>query len=99
MKIDIQKGEGRLLLVLEGRLDTQTTPQLEQTIHENELGLHTLVLDCAGVEFLSSAGLRALFAADKSMKSRGGCMWVKNINQQVRQTLTITGLIEVLNVE
>lgn len=93
-----EKGQDKLLLKLRGRLDTTTSPQLEKVLETGMDDIRLLVLDFAMVEYISSAGLRVLLAAHKSMKKQSGAMAVKGINEEVREVLNITGFLDILNV-
>ena len=78
-----------LTLALEGRLDTTTSPELEEVI----AGLNnvdTLVMDIAGLEYISSAGLRVLLSAQKTMNAKGG-MTIKNATEEVMEIFEVTG--------
>ena len=56
-----------LTIALNGRLDTTTAPQLEAELKRSVSGVEKLVLDFTVLEYLSSAGLRVLLAAQKVM--------------------------------
>jgi len=83
------KGE-KLTIALEGRLDTNTAPDLEAAMTLE--GVKELVFDIAGLEYISSAGLRVLMTAQKAMNAAGGAMSVANANAVVRGVFDITGL-------
>lgn len=89
--------EKTLTITLTGRLDTTTAPKLESELKENISGVEKLVLDFAGLEYLSSAGLRVLLSAQKVM-SRQGSMTVKNVNEMIMEIFEITGFVDVLNI-
>ena len=91
--------EGNSLTVqLEGRLDTVTAPELEASL-ENELDEVTvLVIDLGGLEYMSSAGLRALLLGQKTASSKGGKMTVINVQPVVMQVFNMSGFAKVLNI-
>ena len=62
---------GTLRIALEGRLDTNTAPQLETELKTSLSGISELELDFSGLEYISSAGLRVLLAAQKTMSRQG----------------------------
>ena len=66
-------------IVIAGRLDTVTAPELEKEINENIVGVTKLVFDFEPLEYLSSAGLRILLSAQKIMNKQGE-MIIKNVN-------------------
>ena len=87
-----------LTLALEGRLDTTTAPQLEKEINESIDGVTALTLDLAKLDYVSSAGLRVLLAAQKRMNKQGS-MVVKNVCEDIMEVLEITGFADILTIE
>lgn len=69
-----------LAIALEGRLDTTTAPQLEAELKKSLNGITRLELDFAALEYISSAGLRVLLAAQKVMNKQGE-MVIRNVNE------------------
>lgn len=90
--------EGKKLTVfLSGRMDTTTAPKLEAELKQNISGVEELVLDFAALEYLSSAGLRVLLAAQKVM-NRQGSMVVENVNDTIMEIFEITGFVDILTI-
>lgn len=87
-----------LKLTLTGRLDTTTAPQLETELKRSIGGVESLVLDFAGLEYLSSAGLRVLLAAQKVMNKQGK-MLIRNVNETISEVFEITGFSDILTIE
>lgn len=87
-----------LNLALTGRLDTTTAPQLETELKRSIGGVESLVLDFAGLEYLSSAGLRVLLAAQKVMNKQGK-MVIINVNETISEVFEITGFSDILTIE
>ena len=85
-------------LALSGRLDTMTAPELEKELKASMPGAERLVLDFAGLDYISSAGLRVLLSAHKFMSGKGG-MKVKNANEIVREVFDVTGFADILTIE
>ena len=88
---------GTLRIALEGRLDTNTAPQLEAELKTSLSGITELELDFSGLEYISSAGLRVLLAAQKTM-SRQGKMTSRNVNETSMEVFEITGFVEILTI-
>ena len=85
-------------IALEGRLDTTTAPQLE-TVLKNELGdTAALKLDFTKLEYISSAGLRVLLAAQKTMNKQG-TMKIVGVNNTIMEVFEITGFLDILTIE
>ncbi len=85
-------------IALEGRLDTVTAPEFEMELNGLMPQAESLTLDFAGLEYISSAGLRALLAAHKVMCAKGG-MKIVNANEIVREVLDVTGFSDILTIE
>lgn len=98
MIIDKQLNGSELTLSLTGRLDTTTAPELEAVIKENIIGVTNLVMDFAGLEYLSSAGLRVILSAQKTMNKQGK-MVIRNVNETINEVFEITGFIDILTIE
>lgn len=98
MTIDKQLNGSELTLALNGRLDTTTAPELEAVIKENLAGVTNLVMDFAELEYLSSAGLRVILSAQKTMNKQGE-MVIRNVNETINEVFEITGFIDILTIE
>ena len=94
-----KKQDGDLLTIeLEGRLDTLTSPDLETVLKESLDDVKTLTFDLAKLEYISSAGLRELLFAKKTLHNRGNVKIV-NANSVVKEVFEVTGFNEILDVE
>lgn len=91
----IENGAGKL--VLEGRLDTVSAPELEQVIKETLPGLTELTLDFEKLDYISSAGLRVLLSAQKVMNKQGS-MTVTNVNETILEIFEVTGFTDILTI-
>ena len=87
-----------LTLVLEGRLDTMTAPQLESDLKSSIDGIEKLFIDFASLEYISSAGLRILLSTQKIMNKQGS-MVIRNANEDVMDIFNITGFADILTIE
>ncbi|MBR5668722.1 MAG: STAS domain-containing protein [Spirochaetales bacterium] len=94
-----RKGEGtKVEFALEGRLDTVTAPDLEKALNESLSGKEELILDFAGLEYISSAGLRVLLSAQKVM-NRQGKMTLRHVNETIMEIFEVTGFSDILTIE
>lgn len=98
MTIEKIMEDKQLTLTLTGRLDTTTAPQLEAELKRSIGGVESLVLDFADLEYLSSAGLRVLLAAQKVMTKQGK-MVIRNVNETISEVFEITGFSDILTIE
>ena len=88
----------KMTLLLEGRLDTTTAPQLEADLKTDLNGVEELLMDFEKLEYLSSAGLRVLLSAQKTMNKQGK-MVICHVNETIRDVFEVTGFSEILTIE
>ena len=94
-----KKLEGQTLsIALEGRLDTTTSPDLEEVLASSLDGVTALVFDFGKLDYLSSAGLRVLLSAQKRMNKQGS-MKLVHVNDAVKEVFEITGFADFLTIE
>lgn len=88
------EGEGLpRLVVMTGRLDAASQAHAERFLEDLVAsGARLVLLECSGVEFISSAGVRPLLALVKRVKPLGGGVSVCAARPQVRQMLEFSGL-------
>ena len=95
MNINIERENGKVIIKIEGRLDTTTAPELEKTINGEGDELKSLVLDFKGVDYISSAGLRVLLSAQKKMNTQGS-MELVGVTEAVMDIFEMTGFADIL---
>ena len=88
----------RITFVLEGRLDTITSPTLESELKSSLENVEELVFDLTDLQYISSAGLRVLLTAQKIMNKQGS-MVVKNASDDVKEIFDVTGFSDILTIE
>ena len=94
----VKKTNGtELEIALEGWLDTMTAPELEAELSSSMGAAENLVLDFSRLEYISSAGLRVLLSAHKTMSAKGG-MKVTNVNEIVQEVFEVTGFADILTI-
>ena len=98
MKITTNRENEKLTLVVSGRVDTISAPELEKAIMENTDGVTELVLDLADMPYTSSAGLRVLLKAQKLMNAKGS-MKLIHVGEDVMEILDMTGFAEIMDIE
>ena len=97
MKIDIKKEEKKLTIKLDGKLDTNTSPELDSKMSELE-GVEEVIIDIADLNYISSAGLRVLLSMQKIMNKQGK-MTIINVCENVMDIFEVTGFSDILNIE
>ncbi|MBQ9679342.1 MAG: STAS domain-containing protein [Ruminococcus sp.] len=85
-------------VVISGRIDTLTAPELEQTFKEIEPKANKVIFDMNAVEYVSSAGMRAIIAVHRAMSQKGGLV-LRGLTKNVRTIINLTGFNKVLTIE
>lgn len=98
LKISVSNDGTEYTFLLDGRLDTITSPDLESKINEVVGDATKLTLDLSKLEYISSAGLRVLLGALQEMEDKGE-MVVCNLTQSVREVFELTGFGRLFNIE
>ncbi|MBQ7646894.1 MAG: STAS domain-containing protein [Clostridia bacterium] len=98
LKIATSKEGGEYTFTLEGRLDTITSPDLQTKINEVVADANKLTLDLAGLEYISSAGLRVLLGAAQEMEEKGDVV-VRDLTPPVREVFDLTGFSKLFIIE
>ena len=98
MTIGKESSGDKLTLALSGRLDTTTAPQLEAELNSSLDGVKELVFDMKDLEYISSAGLRVLLKAQKTMNKQGS-MTIRNTSSEIMEIFEVTGFDEILSIE
>ena len=93
-----QKRDGdKLTIFIDGRIDTTTSPVLQEYLQKELGGVKELILDFENVEYVSSAGLRVLLFAQKTMSSQGE-MKVAHVNSDIMETFELTCFTDILTI-
>ena len=98
MKINLMRDGKKLTMMLDGRLDSFTAPELETVIDENLNGIEELVMDLENLEYISSAGLRVLLGAQKLMNKKGD-LTLTGVCEEVMDVFEMTGYADILTIE
>ena len=96
MNIKVTKRDGGLSVVLDGRLDTTTAPELERILADHYGSIESLSINCERLVYISSAGLRVLLGAHKKT---GGSMKLTGVCELVMEVLQMTGFSDILTIE
>ena len=98
MNIKKSKEGNKMTVALEGRLDTITAPELEAELAGDLSGLEGLAFDLQALDYISSAGLRALLTIHKDMDKQGEVV-IRNANKDVMEIFEATGFMDILKIE
>ena len=100
MQIKSDISSKTIVISLIGRLDTITSPQLEEEINSFSLeNIETVILDLKELEYISSAGLRVVLMIHKKMNKLGGQLKLINVNDMILNIFDMTGMSEFLNIQ
>ena len=99
MNISETRSGDVIQIKIDGRVDTTSSPQLQNAILQAFQKGSKLVLDFSEVECVSSAGLRALLIGQKTANSKGGSMTLGNVADAVLQVFKMSGFSGILHIE
>jgi len=91
MKITDVLVNNSLVISIEGRIDTNTAPQLDEAVNKLIGDTKRVVLDFTGVEYISSAGLRVVLSLHKTMRANGGELVIAHAKDEVMEIFDMTG--------
>ena len=98
MEVTINSEDGKILVKVEGRIDTTTAAAFQKDLEPLFEGDATHIdFDCSGLDYTSSQGLRVLML-QKSIKARGGRLVLRNMQPQVREVFDITGFSSIIEI-
>ena len=98
MTIEKKINNDAVTLIVSGRLDTQTAPELENELDAVLTGLKELTFDMTNLEYVSSAGLRVILKSQKAMNIQGS-MKLTGVNDSIMEVFDITGFLDILTIE
>ena len=98
MTIEKKINNDAVTLIVSGRLDTQTAPELEKELDAVLSGVKELTFDFKDLEYVSSAGLRVILKAQKAMNTQGS-MKLTGVNDSIMEVFDITGFLDILTIE
>ena len=99
MNIKINTADSKTMVTLDGRLDTSNADQFQQDIAPLMQGdKPDIDIDCSGMTYTSSQGLRLFLTLQKSVMARGGKMVMRNMNPQVKEVFDITGFSNIITI-
>lgn len=99
MDINISQNDKEVLAVINGRLDTVTSPKMESSLMPYVQEGHQLILDCSAMDYVSSAGLRVILILHKSLSAKGGKLILRHLNKDVQSVFDMTGFSRILSIE
>lgn len=98
MKMNQALNGKELTVTPEGRLDSTTAPLLETSLRDSLDGVESLIFDFKDLSYISSAGLRVLLSAQKTMNGHG-VMKIRNVSEPIMEIFEVTGFLDILTIE
>ena len=96
IKTTIQEEDGKVIAFLEGRFDTIASPEVEKALSPLfECKDKEIILDCSGLTYIASAGLRLFLSVLKSAQGNGSRVFIRGINDHLRTVFAMTGFINI----
>lgn len=99
LQITKEKSVEMLTVHIKGDLNVKTSLTLEDEIKKSISGVKKLILDFAGVEYISSSGLRVLLAIEKTMRRQSGEMKLLHVNSAVKEIIKLAGFLQIMHIE
>ena len=100
MKTTIEQLEDKFLVTLEGELDTAAAREVDKTLQPlYSTNGKDVIIDCAGLEYIASSGLRILISILKGAKAGGSRVVMKDMNDDIKSVFKLTGFINIFEVE
>lgn len=100
MEITKARNNQNIIFTLNGRLDTMTAPQFEEEIKNTSFeDTETVTVNMRDLEYVSSSGLRVIMTLYKKLKSQNGSLKLVNVNSNIMELFSMTGLDEYLDIE
>ena len=98
MEIQVLKNEN-IVINIKGRLDTTSSPILNQKIQEIEIDKDLVIIDFKELDYISSAGLRVLLAIKNMLEEKGKTLEIHNVNEVITEVFSVTGFDNILNIK
>ncbi len=99
MEIKKNREGAKFTVALSGRLDTLTAPQMEEVVKGDLDGITELCIDLKDLTYVSSAGLRVLLMAQKTMNGKKGTMEICNVCEDIKEVFSITGFADIFTIK
>lgn len=98
MNIEKVYDDKDLTVKVEGRIDTITSQELEESLNEDIENINSLTLDFEALEYISSAGLRVLISTQKKLKANDAKLTIINVNDTIKEIFRMSGFDKILTI-
>ncbi len=98
MEIKVLKNDN-IVIEIKGRLDTTTSPLLEEKVKETQIDKDLVIIDFKELDYIAAAGLRVLLSIKKMIDAQGKKLEIHNVNEVINEVFSVTGFVNVLNIK
>ena len=100
MKSTIKEQDNKYVVTLDGELDTAAAVEVEQALQPlYNANARDVVIDCSGLEYIASSGLRILISILKGAKAGNSKVVLKNVNDDIKNVFKLNGFINIFDFE
>ncbi|MBO4498868.1 MAG: STAS domain-containing protein [Bacteroidaceae bacterium] len=100
MNTKVEEIDGKYVATLEGEMDTVAAAEAEEVLKTlYHTGGKDVIIDCAGLEYIASSGLRILLGILKGVKAAGSRVVMRNVNDDIRNVFRLTGFVSIFEFE
>ena len=91
MKVDFKTQNNILIIAVNGSIDSNTAPEIQQKVLDASAESKNVIIDLSEVDFVSSAGLRVILMIYRQIKSKDGKVVLVGVSEEIRDVMTVTG--------
>ena len=99
MEVKVLKEENSIKVLIKGRIDSDTSPKLEKELKKHVSKASEMILDFEQVDYISSAGLRAILAISKTLEHKKSSLTIINVSPVIAEVFDMTGFSELINIK
>jgi anti-anti-sigma factor len=100
MKTTIEETDGKYIATLTGEMDTVAAQEAEETLKPlYDTNGKDVIIDCSGLEYIASSGLRILLSILKGAKANGSKVVMRGMNDEIKNVFKLTGFINIFEFE
>ena len=100
MNVKVEELNGKYVATLEGEMDTAAATEVEELLKPlYESNGKDVIIECKGLEYIASSGLRILLSILKGAKAVGSKVVLRNVNEDIKNVFQLTGFINIFEFE
>ena len=98
MEIKVERENGTLIALVEGRVDSANAREFEQVLTEAIGDAHAVIVDFEGLSYISSSGLRVLLMVAKTLRQRSADLALCALSESIREVFEISGFDKIIQI-